>query len=136
MNSFSPALLRRFWLGIGWFGIALLLYLSLTPQPPEIPVEHGDKFGHALAYAMLMYWWAQLSVSTRQRLWLAAGLIGLGIAIEYVQGWTGLRTFDYFDMLADAVGVTFGGVLAAFTPNLLVRVGRLGNRPVSMADSH
>lgn len=129
MNSFSPALLRRFWLGNGWFGIALLFYLSLTPQPPEISVEHGDKFGHALAYAMLMYWWAQLLVSTRQRRWLVAGLIGLGIAIEYVQGWTGLRTFDYFDMLADAVGVTFGGVLAAFTPNLPVLVGRLGNRP-------
>lgn len=129
MNSFAPALLRRFWLGVGWFGIALLLYLSLTPQPPEIPVVHGDKFGHALAYAVLMYWLVQLLVSTRQRRWLAAGLIGLGIAIEYVQGWTGLRTFDYFDMLADAVGVAFGGMLAAFTPNLIALVGQPGNRP-------
>ncbi len=127
MNPLSPTLVKRCWIGVSGFGIALLFYLSLMPQPPEISVEHGDKFGHVLAYAVLMYWWAQLFVSTRQRLWLAAGLTGLGIAIEYVQDWTGLRTFDYFDMLADAVGVTIGGILAACTPNLLVLARRFGN---------
>ena len=125
----SPALLRRFWRGVGWFGIVLLLYLSLTPQPPEIPIEQGDKLGHALAYAVLMVWWAQLLAATRQRYWLAAGLIGLGIAIEYVQGWTGWRAFEYLDMLADASGVVFGWVVATLTPNLLELVARFDNRP-------
>ena len=129
MTSFSPVWLRRFWYAVGWFGIALLFYLSLAPQPPSISIEHGDKMGHALAYATLMYWWAQLLATTRQHLWLAAGLIALGIAIEYVQGWTGWRTFDYFDMLADAAGVVFGGVLATLAPNLFAFVRRFGNRP-------
>src|SRR5450631_660508 len=120
MNLSFSSFPQRFWRGVGWFGVALLLYLSLTPNPPEIPLEQGDKLGHALAYAVLMYWWAQLLVTTRQRLWLAVALVGLGIALEYVQGWTGWRTFDYFDMLADAVGVAIGWVLAAVTPNLLV----------------
>lgn len=119
MASFSSALLRRFCLGVGCFGIALLFYLSLMPQPPAIAIENGDKLGHALAYATLMYWWAQLWRTTRSRLWLAAALLALGIAIEYLQRWTGWRTFDYFDMLADAAGVLCGGVLAAVTPNLL-----------------
>ena len=121
----SPSLLRRCWQAVGWFGIGLLIYLSLTPQPPEIPVEQGDKIGHSLAYATLMLWWAQLLPNAPQRRWLAAALIGLGIALEYVQGWTGWRTFDYFDMLADAIGVALGW-LAAYprTPDLLALAGR------------
>ena len=129
MDSRSHALLRRFWRGVGWFGIVLLLYLSLTPQPPEIPIDYGDKLGHVMAYAVLMLWWAQLLVATRQRCWLAAGLMGLGIVIEYVQGWTGWRTLEYLDMLADASGVVFGWVVAALTPNLLALVARFDNRP-------
>jgi len=124
----SPALLRHFWRSVGWFGILLLLYLSLTPRPPEISIEHGDKLGHALAYATLMYWWAQLLVVTRSRLWLAAGLIGLGVALEYMQGWTGWRTFDYFDMLADAVGIMAGWILAMILPNILLLIDRYVNR--------
>jgi len=130
VNSSSPALLRRYWRGVGWFGVGLLIYFSLTPQPPEIPLAQGDKLSHALAYAMLMYWWAQLLVTTRHRLWLAAKLVGLGIALEYVQGWTGWRTFEYFDMVAGGIGVAFGGTLASIAPNLLAVVGRFRKRPV------
>jgi VanZ family protein len=124
-----PALLRRYWHGVGWFGVALLIYLSLTPQPLEFPLQDADKLGHALAYAVLMYWWAQLLVTPRQRLWLAMELIGLGIALEYVQGWTGWRTLDNLDMLANGVGVAFGGTLASIAPNLLAAVGRIGKLP-------
>ena len=128
MRMSLASLLPRFWRGIGWFGVALLIYLSLAPMPVEIPIEHGDKLGHALAYAVLMCWWAQLLTTPRQRVWLALGLIGLGIAIEYAQGWTGWRNFDYFDMLVNAVGVMLGWALAAPTPNLLTLAGRTGNR--------
>lgn len=127
MKSLSPTLLRRFWHGIGWFGVVLLIYLSVTPQPPEIPVEEGDKIGHVAAYATLMFWWAQLLVTAPQRRRVAAALIALGIALEYVQGWTGWRSFDYFDMLADAFGVALGWLLACpRTPDLLALVGRSG----------
>lgn len=118
MISISSAALLRAWPGIGWFGVALLLYLSLSPRPPEISLDHGDKVGHALAYAVLLYWWAQVFVLTRARVRLSAGLLALGIAIEYVQGWTGIRTFDYWDMLADAAGIGMGWLLAAVAPNI------------------
>ena len=123
-SMLSNTLLRRFWVGIGWFGVVLLIYPSLTPTPPEIPVEQGDKFGHILAYATLMYWWAQLLPTTRQRTRVGAALLALGIALEYVQGWTGWRTFDYYDMLADAVGVALGWLIASpRTPNILALLG-------------
>ena len=128
MISLSPAVLLRAWRRIGWFGVVLLLYLSFTPQPPEIAMEQGDKVGHALAYAVLFFWWAQLHVAARSRLRLAAGLMMLGVAIEYVQGWTGWRSFDYHDMLADLAGVSFGWLLAATTPNLYNAVGHHASR--------
>ena len=130
MKSLSPVLLRRCWIAIGWFGVALLLYLSLMPGPPEIPVEQGDKLGHILAYATLTYWWAQLLVTSPQRLRLAAALLALGIAIEFVQGWTGWRTFDFYDMLADATGIAIGWAVAwPRTRDWLVFFGYARSRP-------
>jgi VanZ family protein len=130
IKSLSPVLLRRCWIAIGWFGVVLLLYLSLTPRPPEIPVEQGDKLGHILAYATLTYWWAQLLVTMSQRLRLAAVLLALGIAIEFVQGWTGWRTFDYYDMLADAIGIAIGWAAAwPRTRDWLVFFGYPRSRP-------
>jgi len=98
---------RRLWRGVGWFGVALLIYLWLTPNPPEIPVEQGDKIGHVMAFAVLMLWWAQLYFG-RARLLIAAALLALGVGLEFVQGWTGYRNFEYADMLADLVGITIG----------------------------
>jgi VanZ family protein len=48
-----------------------------------------------------------------------AALVGLGVGLEFVQGWTGYRSFDVMDMLADSVGVLLGWMLV-LTP--LVRV--------------
>lgn len=117
--------LMRFWIGVGWFGLALLLYLSLTPTPPSFDMQYGDKIGHMLAYATLMFWWAQRWVTVPQRFALAAGLIGLGIVIEIAQGWTGWRSFDYADMRADAAGAVLGWIAAACLPNLLNTLTRL-----------
>ncbi len=104
------------WLIIGWFLIALVIYLSLTPQPPTpMTFNNADKIEHALAYAAMSFWLCQIYSSLRLRLWVIAALIGLGIALEYAQGWTGYRTFDVLDMLADGVGVLLGYFLV-YTP--------------------
>ncbi len=100
--------------------MALLIYLSFAPQPPAMDVELGDKIGHLLAYGTLMFWWAQHFVTTRKRFAVATALIALGIAIEFVQGWSGWRAFEYADMVADAAGVLLGGVIASLTPNVLL----------------
>jgi len=95
------------WRGIGWLMIAVVLYLSLMPNPPSLDVSAGDKWSHAVGYACLMIWFAQLYA--RPVHWrVAAALIGLGVSIEFVQGMTDYRSFEYLDMLADAGGVVLG----------------------------
>jgi len=120
--------MRRVWYGIGWLGIALLLYLSLAQLPPALSVDHSDKLGHLLAYCVLTYGWAQLLPAIRQRFWLGLGFITLGIALEYLQLWTSWHTFDYYDMVANTIGVAAGGILATVTPSVFLLAGRLGIR--------
>lgn len=103
--------LRTAWLAIGWALIALVIYLSVTPQPVEIPGDEGDKLGHLLAYGTVMLWFAQV-YERRARWRVMAGLVLLGVALEFVQRWTGYRSFDVWDMAADAAGVLIGVVLA------------------------
>ena len=103
---------HKFWLALGIGFVLLVVYLSLTPDPPDLGISQGLKFGHVLAYAWLMLWFAQLYRSARRRWLLAAVFCGLGIALEYVQGMTDYRGFEYSDMLINSVGVATGWVVA------------------------
>jgi VanZ family protein len=100
------------WLALGWLGVLAILWLSLTPSPPQIDIEQGDKLAHALAYAALMFWFCQLHGSRRARTGFALGFVALGIAIEFMQRATGYRSFELWDMAADAAGVLIGWLIA------------------------
>jgi len=104
---------HAFWLLPGWLLVLFVIYLSLTPEPVQIPVTEGDKFGHVFAYAALMSWFANLYETSRARLQLAAGFIALGVGLEFVQRWSGYRTFDIADMASDSVGVAVGWVCSS-----------------------
>jgi len=112
VNAMTHDTLRRWWLGVGWLGVALVIYLSLMRNPPHVDIAQSDKVGHAAAYALLTCWFAQVNVTLYRRVLVAAALVALGIAIEYVQRATGYRSFEYLDMVADAVGVALGWLLA------------------------
>lgn len=101
--------LRWSWLMLGWVWVATIIYLSLMQHPPE-PVHFSniDKLEHALAYSLLMLWFCQIYKKRASRLLLAVLLVALGVILEYLQGMTGYRTFDYADMLANASGVVVG----------------------------
>jgi hypothetical protein len=104
--------LQRTWLALGWLGVAAIVVLSLIPSPPTIQIESGDKLGHALAYASVMAWFAQV-YQTPSRRWLTAGLLAcLGVALEFAQEWTGFRTFSYADMAAGSLGILVGWLLS------------------------
>lgn len=116
----SERAFRLGWSLVGWFGAGLILYLSLTPHPPELDIEQGDKLQHMAAYAVLMGWWAQMAASDRPNARIAAVMLGFGILIEFLQAGTGYRTFSYADMVADAVGIALGWMLAPPRgPNLM-----------------
>jgi VanZ family protein len=118
--------LEQAWRIVGWLGVLGVIVLSLTPNPPSIGVEQGDKIGHAAAYAALMLWFAQLHLQRWQRVPVALWLLALGIALEFAQGWTGPRTLSIADMGADAAGIALGWFAAPPRgPNLLANVGRM-----------
>jgi VanZ family protein len=124
LTSLEPHALRRIWLAAGWFGVVGVVVLSLIPPPPEmLGVENEDKLGHIAAYGLLMWWFAQDVLAARRRAGMALALIALGVALEFLQGWGGLRSFSVADMVADAAGVAVGWALAPpRLPNLLQRV--------------
>jgi VanZ family protein len=110
------------WLALGWLWIALVIYLSLTPHPPEIHVSGGDKIGHTLAYACLMLWFMQIYQSPSKQLRIAIGFCLLGVAIEFAQEQTGYRAFEYLDMLADAAGVALGLLLGQTALSRMLKI--------------
>lgn len=114
--------LRRAWLALGWLWVAALAFLSLMPDPPD-PVRflNADKLEHALAYCLLMLWFCQVYVRRTQRLFAAALLVAMGIAMEFLQGMTGYRSFEYADMLANSTGVLLGW---AWARTAMGRIGR------------
>jgi VanZ family protein len=113
--------LRRAWFAIGWMGVAALIYFSLTPEPPRLDVEQGDKLQHLAAYGTLMLWFEQVFVNRTQRLWVAIALVALGVGLEFAQLLlTAYRTFSFADMIAGAVGVVVAWMSAPpRSPNLL-----------------
>jgi VanZ family protein len=100
--------LRRAGVALGWVFVATIVWLSVTTSPPSLGFEQSDKIGHALSYGGTMFWFAQLYPRSRTRAFYAAGLIALGIALEFVQRALGYRSFELLDMAADAAGVFIG----------------------------
>ena len=127
---------RRLWLGVGWALVLLVIYLSLTPAPLEVPIDQGDKVSHVLAYFVVMSWFANLYESPVPRFGFALGFIVLGVALEFVQGWTGYRSLDVADMAANAAGVVLGWILAPpQLPNYLIAAERLWRSSLMKRDS-
>lgn len=112
-------------LALGWAWAAGIIWLSLTPSPPEVDFEGSDKLGHLLSYTLLMLWFALLFVGRRQRALHAALFIAMGVALEFAQGGLGYRAFDLSDMLANTAGVLLGwaggAAIARFAPTILPR---------------
>ena len=102
-------MLRYFnlWLSIGWLMVFLLCYFSLIANPPELEIdfEYFDKVRHFIAYFFLMFWFAQLYKNNVARVGYASFFILMGIVLEILQGLGGVRYFEYYDMLANSIGV-------------------------------
>jgi VanZ family protein len=104
--------LRTLWLGAGWLGVAVVMYFSLAPNPPQIDMQEGDKVQHLVAYASLMLWFAQVQPGRSERRITALLLVALGIALELAQGLTDYRSLSVLDMAANTTGVALGWLAA------------------------
>ena len=115
-NNFQSLKYRKVWLIIGWILILAVIYLTLTPKPPHLmdEIRFGDKIGHFVSYALLMFWFCQLYISRRHRLFLAGAFVLMGITLEYLQGLGGVRMYEVADMFANSTGVLIGALMIIF----------------------
>ncbi len=112
------------WRALGCLWVVWVIYESLTPSPITTPgIEFGDKIGHFSAYFIMMGWFAQLYHRARHLLLLLA-VIALGVVLEFVQGQTGYRLFEYADMAVNILGACSAWWLAGSFSSLLLRVER------------
>ena len=79
---------------------------------PKVDIDDADKFYHGMAYFVLNGLWllvvrkVKLKSSFVTFLKISILVIVFGIIIEILQGeLTTNRTFDYFDILANSIGV-------------------------------
>lgn len=113
MPIFRPLIFKKVWLCIGMALVAAVIYLSLASVlPPYLHIAPDLKLGHMLAYAVLMLYFGQLLARAGIE-WVFAGLfVVMGIILEYLQGMTGYRTFAWYDMFANFLGVSVGFILS------------------------
>jgi len=106
----------RLWIAV-WIAMILgTIVLSLMPGPPIPDVLAIGKFDHGFAYFCLAAMAVQLYAKRSDWLVAAAGLIALGIALEFAQGYlTTYRDMSAYDGMIDAVGVAIG-IATAWTP--------------------
>lgn len=103
--------LAYLWLPIGYAFVAAVVTASLLPMP-EAAALPSDKLMHVLAYLGLALWFG--AIYRRERFArLGLWLVALGLVIECLQFGTGYRSFELADLLADALGVAAGLLLAA-----------------------
>lgn len=85
--------------------LALVAFVSLMPSPD---IGGNDKVMHYLTYFLLSAGFSTLVRHHRSLIAVAIGLIGYGILLELLQGMTGYRYLEVYDMLANSVGVACG----------------------------
>lgn len=103
---------RAVLLAAGWGWAAAIVWLSLTPAPPDLELAYGDKLGHFAAYGLLMLWFCVLYPRRKTRILYAAGFVAMGIGLEFLQAELGYRTYEVFDMYANTLGVLLGWAAA------------------------
>ena len=114
-TTLKPLRWPRFWLVLWLLAVALLVVVCLIPLQglPPLP-DNSDKVEHLLGYFILSASAVQL-FSRRMLAWPAAGLVLLGIGVEFAQGQTSYRSLDAYDALFNTFGVLLG-MATALTP--------------------
>lgn len=121
-SPISPFLHRRpLWLAVGWVLVVGLVWVSLTPAPPEVDVQHADKLGHFLAYLTVGGWFVSLHRGA-WRLLHVGFFLALGLLLEYLQGLSQVRTCELADIGANAAGVLAAWALQGLPVAYVIRV--------------
>ena len=119
----KPLRWPRLWVGLWSLSIVAVIVVCLVPLDglPPLP-DNSDKVEHLLGYFLMAA--SAVQLYRGRLLWqAAAGLVALGIAIEFAQGMTAYRSADPYDAVFNTIGVMLG-MATALTPwrDLLLRL--------------
>ena len=103
---------KNFWLVMGFTMITFVVYQTLTSSPLGTGIRISDKLLHITGYFGMMGWFIQIFHDRKQKILLAAGFVSMGIMLEFIQGWGGIRHYEVADMLANTTGVALAWALA------------------------
>jgi len=120
----KPLRFPRLWWGLWWLAIVATIVVCLIPPPQLDLPQNSDKVEHFLTYFLLASAAVQIYRTRAALLWAGAGLVLLGVGIEFLQGaLTTDRMADPMDALANSIGV-LAGMAVVFTPlrDLLLRM--------------
>ncbi len=102
---------RALWVTVGWLLVALVVWGSLTPSPPEALPAESDKLEHVVSYLVLALWFGGI-YSGRARSGYALAFVAMGVGLEFLQQAGGVRQLEVQDMLANAFGAGLGWLLS------------------------
>ena len=104
---------RQIWITLGICYIAFIVVASLSRTPDvNLHISYADKIIHFFIYFILVGWFAQLYQKPYSRWLILIGAVLLGMLIEYLQGMTAYRSFDYADEVANTIGAVCAYLLA------------------------
>ena len=103
------SLIKRYWISVTLFLLAIITIFSLTPLKELPPVPGGDKTHHFIAYAALIF----PAALRKFDYWLLVGLFFMcwSGAIELIQPYVN-RYGEVQDMIANTTGLLCGIILA------------------------
>ncbi len=98
---------------MGWTLVAAIVVLSLAPLSDAGPdFTYSDKWGHLLAYGLLMGWFTSLYPRAGIAWRFFAGFALLGATLEVLQSALPYRDGDHLDGWADVIGLAVGMAVA------------------------
>jgi len=106
---------RTVLVAIAWTVLILVACLIPGNEVPDVHVPFMDKYVHFAIFAGFSFLWlCTLEQLTLQKsIWIFIASVALGYLVELLQGSgiTSGRSYDMYDVLADAVGGLIGIIL-------------------------
>ena len=94
----------------------ITISLITVKHVPILGFSFEDKIYHLIAYAILAFLWISYFKVTKRKSILKGlfiGLLAFGVILESIQHQINPnRTFDFYDLIANCLGVVFGTVIA------------------------
>ena len=101
---------KKSWRWLTGMLMLIVCWFAFAPSA-NVPTAFWDKTNHALAFAALSF---SARFAFPRHFWPSMfALAAFGLAIEAVQFFLPSRNSEWFDLLADVIGIALGAAMAA-----------------------